>query len=112
MPDPRDPRGVRHALAGVLALAACAVLAGAPSLLAVGELKRSRNGRPPTTPKPCVRGPHQGGRESLRRMWSGPERSCSSVGFGWDAMSPAALSLASVRFGLGCYGSDEGTDRE
>ncbi|WLQ67630.1 transposase family protein [Streptomyces glycanivorans] len=37
VPDPRDPRGVRHALAVVLALAACAVLAGATSLLAVGE---------------------------------------------------------------------------
>lgn len=37
VPDPRDPRGVRHALVGVLALAACAVLAGATSLLAVGE---------------------------------------------------------------------------
>ncbi|MFF7839304.1 transposase family protein [Streptomyces ossamyceticus] len=35
--SPRDPRGVRHALVGVLALAACAVLAGATSLLAVGE---------------------------------------------------------------------------
>lgn len=37
VPDPRDPRGVRHALAVVLAPAACAVLAGATSLLAVGE---------------------------------------------------------------------------
>ncbi|MGP4052587.1 transposase family protein [Streptomyces sp. 2A115] len=37
VPDPRDPRGVRHALAAVLALTACAVLAGATSLLAVGE---------------------------------------------------------------------------
>ncbi|GAA2952303.1 ISAs1 family transposase [Streptomyces erythrogriseus] len=37
VPDPRDPRGVRHALAVVLALTACAVLAGATSLLAVGE---------------------------------------------------------------------------
>ncbi|MEU5415765.1 transposase family protein [Streptomyces clavifer] len=37
MPDPRDPRGVRHALVAVLALTACAVLAGATSLLAVGE---------------------------------------------------------------------------
>ncbi|GGW46788.1 hypothetical protein GCM10010320_28840 [Streptomyces caelestis] len=36
-PDPRDPRGVRHALAVVLALTACAVLAGATSLPAVGE---------------------------------------------------------------------------
>ncbi|GGW72185.1 ISAs1 family transposase [Streptomyces xantholiticus] len=35
VPDPRDPRGVRHPLA--VALAACAVLAGATSLLAVGE---------------------------------------------------------------------------
>lgn len=37
VPDPRDPRGVRHALTVVLALTACAVLAGAKSLLAVGE---------------------------------------------------------------------------
>ncbi|MDT0567065.1 ISAs1 family transposase [Streptomyces sp. DSM 3412] len=37
MPDPRDPRGVRHALPVVLALAACAVLAGGPSLLAASE---------------------------------------------------------------------------
>ncbi|MFC9266361.1 transposase family protein [Streptomyces zhihengii] len=37
VPDPRDPRGVRHALVVVLALTACAVLAGARSLLAVGE---------------------------------------------------------------------------
>ena len=37
VPDPRDPRGVRHALVVMLALTACAVLAGATSLLAVGE---------------------------------------------------------------------------
>ncbi|WP_433223585.1 transposase family protein [Microtetraspora malaysiensis] len=37
VPDPRDPRGVRHALAAELALSACAVLTGATSLLAVGE---------------------------------------------------------------------------
>ncbi|MFI1154859.1 ISAs1 family transposase [Streptomyces sp. NPDC020817] len=37
VPDPRDARGVRHTLAVVLALTACAVLAGATSLLAVGE---------------------------------------------------------------------------
>ncbi|MDH6222117.1 transposase family protein [Streptomyces pseudovenezuelae] len=37
VPDPRDPRGVRHALVVVLALSACAVLAGATSILAVGE---------------------------------------------------------------------------
>ncbi|PTH87614.1 ISAs1 family transposase [Streptomyces sp. A244] len=37
VPDPRDPRGVRHRLGVVLALTACAVLAGATSLLAVGE---------------------------------------------------------------------------
>ncbi len=35
--DPRDPRGVRHTLGAVLALTACAVLAGARSLLAVAE---------------------------------------------------------------------------
>lgn len=37
VPDPRDPCGVRHRLTVVLALTACAVLAGATSLLAVGE---------------------------------------------------------------------------
>ncbi|MEU9213971.1 transposase family protein [Streptomyces sp. NPDC048415] len=37
MPDPRNPRGIRHALVAVLALTACAVLAGATSVLAVRE---------------------------------------------------------------------------
>ncbi|MEV5237938.1 transposase family protein [Streptomyces cinnamoneus] len=37
MPDPRDPRGVRRTLVVVLALTACAVMAGATPLLAVGE---------------------------------------------------------------------------
>lgn len=37
VPDPRSPRGVRHRLVYVLALAAAAVLAGARSLAAVGE---------------------------------------------------------------------------
>ncbi|WP_199918818.1 transposase family protein, partial [Streptomyces sp. NRRL S-15] len=35
--DPRRPRGTRHGLVYVLALAACAVLAGATSLLAISE---------------------------------------------------------------------------
>jgi predicted transposase YbfD/YdcC len=37
VPDPRSPRGVRHRLVYILALAASAVLTGATSLLAVGE---------------------------------------------------------------------------
>ncbi|MFB6879000.1 transposase family protein [Streptomyces sp. NPDC056323] len=37
VPDPRDPRGVRHRLTVVLVLTVCAVLAEATSLLAVGE---------------------------------------------------------------------------
>lgn len=37
VPDPRDPRGVRHPLVTLLALTACAVLAGARPLLAVSE---------------------------------------------------------------------------
>lgn len=37
IPDPRKPRGVRHALATVLTIAQCAVLAGAKTLLAVHE---------------------------------------------------------------------------
>jgi predicted transposase YbfD/YdcC len=35
--DPRHRRGRRHPLAGVLAIAACAVMAGARSLAAIGE---------------------------------------------------------------------------
>lgn len=35
--DPRDPRGVRFPLAGMLAVAVCAVLAGAKSFTAIGE---------------------------------------------------------------------------
>src|SRR5664279_4804300 len=37
VPDPRDPRGVRHTLATVLTLAQTAVLAGAQTLLAIAE---------------------------------------------------------------------------
>ena len=37
VPDPRDPRGVRHALAGLLAVGVAAVLAGARSFAAIGE---------------------------------------------------------------------------
>ncbi|MCU1658748.1 MAG: transposase, family [Pseudonocardiales bacterium] len=35
--DPRDRRGLRHPLVGVLAVAVCAVLSGAKSLAAIGE---------------------------------------------------------------------------
>ncbi len=37
VPDPRDPRGVRYRLGGVLAVAVTAVLAGARSFAAIGE---------------------------------------------------------------------------
>jgi predicted transposase YbfD/YdcC len=37
VPDPRDPRGVRYPLTGVLAVAVCAVVAGARSFAAIGE---------------------------------------------------------------------------
>jgi hypothetical protein len=37
MPDPRDPRGVRHTLTSLLLPAIAAVLAGPQSLAAVGE---------------------------------------------------------------------------
>jgi DDE_Tnp_1-associated len=37
VPDPRDPRGVRHRLAGMLAVAVTAALAGARSFAAIGE---------------------------------------------------------------------------
>ena len=37
VPDPRDPRGVRHSLSSVLLASVAAVLAGARSLAAIGE---------------------------------------------------------------------------
>jgi len=37
LPDPRKPRGVRHSLAAMLAMATAATLAGARSVLAIGE---------------------------------------------------------------------------
>ncbi|MGL5811482.1 MAG: ISAs1 family transposase, partial [Nocardioides sp.] len=37
VPDPRDPRGVRYPFAGLLAVAVCAVVAGAKSFAAIGE---------------------------------------------------------------------------
>lgn len=37
VPDPRDPRGVRHPIGVVLAIAACAVIAGARSYVAIAQ---------------------------------------------------------------------------
>ncbi|MGW5669193.1 ISAs1 family transposase [Micromonospora sp. NPDC003776] len=37
VPDPRDPRGVRYPLAGLLTVAVCAVLAGASSFAAIAD---------------------------------------------------------------------------
>lgn len=37
VPDPRDPRGVRYPLSGVLAIAVCAVVCGARSFAAIGD---------------------------------------------------------------------------
>jgi predicted transposase YbfD/YdcC len=37
VPDPRDPRGVRYPLAGLLTVAVCAVLAGASSFAAITD---------------------------------------------------------------------------
>src|SRR5689334_6484503 len=40
VPDPRDPRGVRYPLAGLLAVAVCAVLAGAVTFAAIADWAR------------------------------------------------------------------------
>ncbi|GAB3864003.1 hypothetical protein GCM10029963_73670 [Micromonospora andamanensis] len=37
VPDPRDPRGIRYPLASVLAVAVCAVMAGASTFAAIGD---------------------------------------------------------------------------
>ena len=43
VPDPRDPRGVRHPLPAVLALIACALLCGARHLTAVADWGRNHS---------------------------------------------------------------------
>ena len=40
VPDHRKPRGLRHSLPGILAIAACAVIAGARSFVAIAEWAR------------------------------------------------------------------------
>ena len=68
MTDPRDPRGVRHKLAGVLVLIALAVVAGCKGPHAIAEFARSlnhgqrrrlrcrpRRGRPREYDVPCER---------------------------------------------------------
>ena len=40
VPDPQDRRGVRHSAGSLLALAAAAVLAGARSFAAIGDMDR------------------------------------------------------------------------
>ncbi|TDC46920.1 transposase family protein, partial [Micromonospora sp. KC207] len=37
VPDPRDPRGVRYPLTALLAVAVCAVMAGASSFAAITD---------------------------------------------------------------------------
>ncbi|MEU0105335.1 transposase family protein [Streptomyces sp. NPDC006251] len=66
VPDPRDPRGVRHRLAVVLSLTACAVPAGATSLPAVGAPRASADGPP----------------RPLPRRWPGHPVDLNSVKFG------------------------------
>jgi hypothetical protein len=44
VPDPRDPRGVRHPLGAILALLTCALLCGARSLAAVADWGRDHSG--------------------------------------------------------------------
>jgi hypothetical protein len=44
LPDPRRRRGVRHGLAGVLALGLCAVLAGARSYAAIAQWAQDLDG--------------------------------------------------------------------
>lgn len=45
VPDPRDPRGVRHEMGVILALGLCAVLAGARSFTAIGEWAGAASGQ-------------------------------------------------------------------
>ncbi|MGM1058709.1 transposase family protein [Saccharothrix sp. Mg75] len=44
VPDPRDPRGIRYPLSALLAVAVCAVLAGASSFAAISDWLRDLDG--------------------------------------------------------------------
>lgn len=44
VPDPRDPRGVRHPLPAILSMLTCALLCGARSLAAVADWGRDHSG--------------------------------------------------------------------
>ena len=62
VPDPRDPRGVRHTLTSLLLAAVAAVLAGARSFAAAGEWVADAPppgpglpGGPPRSADPAVR---------------------------------------------------------
>src|SRR5688500_18844782 len=43
VPDPRDPRGIRHPLGAVLALVCCGLLCGARHLAAIAEWGRNHS---------------------------------------------------------------------
>ena len=42
VPDPRKARGIRHGVAAILLLGACAVMTGARSFAAIGEYARDK----------------------------------------------------------------------
>ena len=48
IPDPRDPRGVRYQLTSLLAVAVCAVLAGAVTFAAIADWAADLDPRPAT----------------------------------------------------------------
>lgn len=66
VPDPRDPRGLQHPLPAILAVGLAAVLAGARSLVAIGEWVAHQSA--PTLAQLGVRG--QGpGESTIRRAF-------------------------------------------
>ena len=76
--DPRQRRGRRHALSAVLAVAVAAVLAGARSLVAIGEW--AADAPLPVLAALGVR------RDPLRRLWRPPGRPpCAAC---WPASTP------------------------
>jgi DDE_Tnp_1-associated/Druantia protein DruA len=103
MTDPRDPHGVRHKLAGVLALIALAVAAGCKGPHAIAEFAQSlnhaqrgrlrcrpRQGRPREYDVPCER--------TFRRLLKKVEAEQLKAALsGWmQAQDPAPLQLVHV----------------
>ena len=101
VPDPRDPRGVRHTLTSLLLAAVAAVLAGARSFTAVGEWVA--DAPPQVLASLGVR------RDPLTRRFEPPDE--ATIRRVLEAVDAAALDTAVGSWLAGLSAADQGQDR-